>query len=290
VIGAQQVDDRESIFGDYDPLPGFVGVGRNEGGGVFIEGGGDIFMPGLMLGDTPIMNPYGENKNFNLQIMDTDGPIYYGPSPFADGPAAMYFGLIYSETAMPIRIINNWGEIWIRSIQNECLGACPPVGVEIIEPRAPIRLHHMTFLFNFINAAVHISGVHEDSYVELINNLFFGQQLPGTPVIEANGVDPGKLVIFNNMKYKYGEWCIGECIEQNISANVDTGQFFTCSSEQAVPIVPTCPNVDSGAVIYVDAGITPMNLTGEPGKPHHGCAPDIGFMECFSSVCQDECE
>jgi hypothetical protein len=291
VIGARQVDESESIFGENDPLPGFVGVGRNHGGGVRIQGGGNIFMPGLMLGDTPIMNPYGENHGFNLEIIDTEGPVYYGPSPFVDGPGALHFGLIYSENVVPIRIINNWGEVWIRSIQNECLsGICPPVGVEIVEPRALIRLHHMTFLFDFLNVAVVINGLVEGGEVELINNLFIGDQDLGKPVVEANNLEPGKLVIFNNMKFRYGEWCIGQCEEQDVGDNIDAGETFTCEWKQAVPTTPTCENVDVGAVIYVDAIITEMNLTGVTGKPHHGCAPDIGFIECYSPACLAECE
>ncbi|HUU01043.1 MAG TPA: hypothetical protein VM425_06380 [Myxococcota bacterium] len=287
VIGAQKLTDGETLAGPYDPLAGFVGVGRNAGGGVWVLGGGDISMPGLMLGDTPVMDPYDENLNFNLRIEANSKPVSYGPAPAADGPDALYFGLVYSESAVPIWIVNNESEVWIRGVQNECFqdSGCPPYGVVIENAHAPVKLHHLTFVYDFPVAGVKIEGLYDtDSSVSLVNSLLFRMQAGSATAIEVVGSLPGKVQLRHNMTYHFGDLCMGECEGIDLSTNTQHDTFI-CNSNKAIPRDPDCPNVDAGEIIDVNGH--PMNQTGDPNQRYFGCRPDIGFIECDTPACKN---
>ncbi len=287
LIGAQKLTASETPAGPDDPLAGFVGVGRNAGGGVLVQGGGDISMPGLMLGDTPVMDPYDENMNFNLRIEANYMPVSFGPAPAADGPDALYFGLIYSENALPIMIVDNESEVWIRGVQNECFqeSGCPPYGVVVENAHAPVFLHHMTFVYDFPVAGVKIEGLPDvSSGVSVVNNLFFRMQAGSTTIVEVHNSLPGKVQLRHNLAYHFGDWCLGECDGIDISTNTQH-DTFTCNSNKAIPLDPACPNVDTGEEIIIDGH--QMNLTGDPNQRYYGCGPDVGFIECDTQACKN---
>lgn len=285
LVGAQRLTASETLAGPDDPLAGFVGVGRNQGGGVWVLGGGEISMPGLMIGDTPVMDPYDENHQFNLKIEANSGPVSYGPAPAADGPSALYFGLIYSESVPPISILNNEAEVWIRGVQNECFqnSGCPPYGVVIENPHAPVKLFHMTFVYDFPGAGVRVEGlIEQNASVELVNNLLFRMQAGSAAVVEVNSSQPEKLQLRHNMSYHFGDWCIGQCDGLDLSSDTSYVTFI-CNSNKAIPLDPDCPNVDAGEPIEVDGH--QLNLTGDPSRRVNGCGPDIGFIECDTPDC-----
>ena len=296
VVGAQRIDPEElDVAQQFDPLPAFVAVGRSGQGGVLVDGGGDISMPGLILGDTPVMAPYDENQRFNLLVRYNDGPVFYGPHPLADGPEALYYGLIYSEHTIPVHILQNRDLVWIRGVQNECFDSmhgCAAPGVKIQNPAGPVRLQHVTFVYDFKIAGIFLEGLPtQDFSLELANNLFFKLDQGTVPVLNSSMTTLTMVTLAGNMKYHWGDWCSGQCDGLAVDSSNVNRETFACESAQAIPLSPDCPNVDAGKPIMVqdpESGLSrAMNLTGIKGFYHWGCGPDIGTFECTTPVCRN---
>lgn len=293
-IGADfQIGTEAMLVGPDDVRPLYVGVGRCEGGGVLIQGGGDIRMPGLFLGDVSLMTPYDQNLPFQLRIEDNQHPVVYGPSLDARGPAAGNYNLVYTEGAPVIQIIEPQAEVILRAVQIECLQDCftasggPPHAVVVRGAAAPVRLIHLTTLYHFREAVVRIEALQPGGAVELVNNLFVcypsgGNCQVGETVIEsiANaGLPAGAITLGSNFNNLYPSWCSGDCGVVSMEGNSDHDDWNSCNSVNAWPLDTRCPVVDAAAVIKRDG--VELDVNGAMEGLHNGCGPDVGFAECF---------
>lgn len=297
VIGAQHLSEEEATSGRHDPLPAFVASGRNQGG-VLIEGGGDIRMPGLIIGDTPTMVPYDENRLYNLRIQGNTGPVTYGPAPEVEGYEALYFGLIYTETTVPVEIQDAQAGVFVRGVQfvtEEVSG--PTTGVLVSGPRAPVHLWHLSLTGNFQDSVVKVENVLPGGRVELVNNLFWRFHDLDVPVVQSAAGDPEVLAMRGNLKCPqdgiqdcgFGDWCAGVCPDAaGLNHQSDRNPLWGCTADRARPLSVDCPTVDRGLSILAENG-KPIDQNGPYNGSFNGCAPDIGAFECMTPECRNQC-
>ncbi|MBW2701596.1 MAG: hypothetical protein JRF33_12340 [Deltaproteobacteria bacterium] len=295
IVGAQEISDDEyeswlnfqSGSGDtsYNMFPGFVAVGCNQDGGVRISGGGDIQMPGLGLGNSAQMSPYGQNNNVNLEILDIVGPVSFGPSPWMTDLEILAFGIVYYDGSLALHIENNEAEVVLMGAQFVNLGNLghpfPEYAIKIVNTQAPVRLYHLAITGSAAQAAILLENPGDE--VSIINTLFWRDDGVDTPIL-AGAVDSTRLSFHHNMQFGFSRWLLGG------DGDVDASNFevfdnpvFSCNPDSSNGVVPkdpvTCLHVNAGA----DLGLDRSPFPGE----HVGCAPDIGAFECVTEACRN---
>ena len=280
VIGMQQLDAEYQALDKKQSVsigPSFVAVGRSGAGGVLIEGGGDISMPGLLIGDTPNMAPFAQNNNWGLEISGNTGPVSYGGNMGATGRDAVAFGLIYTKEVRPITIYSNQGPVEIFKTQIIAPSdEQPDVALLASNSQAAIYLKHMSITLNPARAAMQFDGDQIDTQV--VNCLFRTYSYQDVPVFSGNGLTYEGISIHNNMQYGYREWSERNypLSSENLSSSIDP-LSADCALD-AIPIQVDCPPIDMAEDLGVD-------MNGEQEGLFNGCGPEIGAFECTTEDC-----
>jgi len=287
VVGIQYLGASEGGGRAHDPLAAGVAVGRSGQGGVLIERGGEISMPGLILGDTPPMTIYDENSVFNLKIEDSAGPVVYGRPPGLGRQSSPLYSLSHSEGTLPIWVQGNQDEVLIWGLQNQCYygASCPDHAVVIEAAAAAVRIYHTTNLFDFRRAAIQVGSLLPGGSVEVVNNIFWDRAPSSVVALEAGADTAEGVELRNNVLFNYGGWCLGDCPVLPTSNTV--GDPDLCDFYYALPQSPACAAVDTGEELRWSGLVLDRN--GDREGTFNGCAPDLGARECVSEPCLAAC-
>lgn len=280
-IGIRHVEQDE-IGSSLDHRQGCVAVGRSGAGGVHIQGGGDIRMHCLIVGDTPVMDPWEENHGFGLRIEQTTGEVAYGPAPDATGFMAASMGLVHTETVPAIEIVDTRAPVQVRGAQIQSLfsqGGSPPCGVEITNAAAPVEILHVDLVGDVLQAFVCVNELPEEGRFHFVNNVVFGSTYADVPVLQITP-ETAPVEIHHNLKWDYGPWCAGDCsfpVDPQWSVE---GGVSGCVHDLMKPESSECPMVDRGH----DTG---MDVNGAHPENFSGCCPDLGAFECVTPDCEN---
>ncbi len=300
VLGAQRID-RQELLDRYSYhvglAPAAVAVGANGNGGVLVEGGGDIHMAGLLVGDTPYMEPFEQNEGFGLSIRGNTGPVFFGPDPTAEDYMVWAFGMVHTESAVAVSIENNLADVWLRRVQIQCFDMQPlaceaPCAVRVSSLGSNVQLVHLSILDDFSSQVILVEGENSGQAVlRVANNMFLDERNINNASVMSifTQVPPLIEMDHNMMSGGFSSICEG-C--QSIGDGNFSVDGFDCYFVPPVPNSPSCQNVDRGVPIYIEdesGAIRPMNLTGMPGVPWEGCGPDIGAFECMTGECPLAC-
>ncbi|MBN2494570.1 MAG: hypothetical protein JXR96_08275 [Deltaproteobacteria bacterium] len=303
VVGVQRVSDVEAdafqgylesdapdyVLGPEHPFPAFVAVGCNAGCGVRVIRGGDIHMPGLLIGDTPLMMPYGQNAGTGLSIEANEGQVTFGPKPWAVERETLWFGMIYVVDALALEIRDAAAEVILTgthfvNIENRDLEHynedVPDLGMLVSRNTAPVSLRHLSWTGGTRQTVLRLEDL--QAPVEVVNCLFWQFWPRDRPLLQLAGLGSEQLDFYNN--YSYGYYYLMEGVTE-LEAHfkgIEGDSPFRCGNSTIRPADISCPQIDLG----YDYGQDQTALEGH----YTGCGPDIGAFECVTPACQEQIE
>ncbi len=282
IIGVQETESEWEAFDENQSMsmgPAFVAVGGNKKGGVLLHGGGNISMPGLLLGDTPNMSPFAQNETSGIKITGNSGPVSYGGRIGATGRDATAFGLIYTQDATAITVSSNDGPVEITRTQIVTLPdrPRPDFAIYVKNNRASLYLKHLSFTMDPQKAAIQLDGAPIDTKV--INCLFraYSNNLD-VPVFSGNSLTFSDITIQNNMQYGFLEWSSEDYPDSSENYSSEIDPLGADLAQNAMPTSLDSPLIDKGEDLGVD-------MNGITEGLFNGCGPEIGAFECTSPEC-----
>lgn len=254
-----------------DPSQAYVVVCRNDGGGVLIDGGGDITMPGIMIGEIPAWQGEGTNGATSLRVVGTEGPVTYGPSMTAEGDSVLLYSFIYSTSGPSIEVQDTEGEFAVRATQIVQNWSGSHSVLTVTGATAALRWYHVT-VAGAPTPRSYVDVTNSSGTVEIVNTMVWD----GSVVLLSG--DAGALesaILRGNARLGDGPWC-GESCD---TSNQNTTDIVTdCRYRGVLPTEPACAWLDLGVP-------TELDVNGSLAGDSNGCGPDVGAFECMTDAC-----
>ena len=279
VLGAQAYDAEvaQAMAGQSVDLgPAYVSVGRNQLGGVLVAGGGPVEMPGLYIGNTPVLYIYQQNEAFGLRVTGNEQPVSFGVGPWRTDYDALLHGLVFTSGSTGIEIDDNRAEVEVTGVQVVGLQQGPAVAMTVVRNQAPVRLTHLSFTLNVSEAALRLSD--PGATVTVLNCLFRAYFHLAAPVFDGPGLESGYLDARSNMGFNFRIWSDGTAPDPSSNYGPADDPLDPVWADNARLIDPGSPAVDAG----LDLG---LDRNGPNPALFDGCGVDIGAFECGSEAC-----